>query len=61
MTAAEVRELLASEAAVPTMRGLRACAAWLAYCVRIGWPKSSLDRLEEIWWQHHDRNGRLFP
>jgi hypothetical protein len=30
------------------------CAEWLAYCVKIGWPISSLDRLEELWWEHHD-------
>lgn len=35
------------------------CGMWLAYCLRIGWPKSDLDFLESLWWQYHDDNGRL--
>ena len=26
------------------------CAAWLSACLRLGWPKSSLDALECIFW-----------
>ena len=36
---------------------LQACAEWLAFCLSIGWKKSSLDRLEATWWEHHDDNG----
>lgn len=34
------------------------CAQWLAYCLRIGWPKSSLDALEALWWKYHDDTGQ---
>ncbi len=40
-------------------KAIRACAAWLAYCLRIGWEKSSLDELERLWWKHHDDDGAL--
>ena len=43
----------------PTNKALRECLEWLNYCVKIGWPKSSLDKLEEIWWKFHDDAGRL--
>jgi hypothetical protein len=29
---------------------IRLCAAWLLWCRRNGWPKESLDALEQIWW-----------
>ena len=35
------------------------CAVWLAFCVKIGWPKSDLDGLERLWWKYHDDQGRL--
>lgn len=43
----------------PTPRAARACAEWLAYCLRIGWSRGLLDRLEALWWAHHDRRGNL--
>ena len=38
---------------------IKACADWLVQCLEIGWPKSALDELEEIWWKFHDANGQL--
>lgn len=35
------------------------CAEWLAFCLREGWPRSDLDRLEELWWSLRDDNGNL--
>ena len=43
----------------PTRRAIKACAAWLAFCLQIGWERSKLNALERIWWQHHDDDGRL--
>jgi hypothetical protein len=40
-------------------KAIEACAAWLAYCLKIGWKKSSLDELETLWWTHHDDHGKL--
>jgi hypothetical protein len=40
-------------------RAIKECAEWLSYCLSIGWPKSSLDRLEALWWEYHDDYGRL--
>ena len=42
------------------LKALKACAEWLAFCLSIGWPKSDLDKLEALWWKHHDENGVLF-
>jgi hypothetical protein len=42
-----------------TQKAIRECAEWLSYCLRLGWKKSQLDRLEEIWWEFHDDNGKL--
>ena len=42
-----------------TVAALRRCAEWLAYCLSIGWRRAQLDELEALWWQHHDRTGRL--
>jgi hypothetical protein len=38
---------------------LAACARWLRYCLTIGWSRSDLDQLEEIWWRYHDDRGRF--
>ncbi len=43
----------------PTRKAVWDCAVWLDFCVRIGWEKSALDRLSEIWWQYHDDEGNL--
>lgn len=37
----------------PNPRELRACAYWLAYCLKIGWKKADVDKLETIWWKYH--------
>lgn len=42
-----------------TVAALRKCAEWLAYCLSIGWRRDQLDALEALWWQHHDRTGRV--
>lgn len=42
-----------------TTRALTECAKWLHFCLSIGWPKSSLDQLEALWWEYHDDFGRL--
>lgn len=42
-----------------TIKALRDCAWFLSEMLRIGWKKSDLDWLEALWWDHHDRQGRL--
>ncbi len=42
-----------------TRKAQQGCAEWLCSCLRLGWPKPSLDDLENIWWQYHDRTGKL--
>ena len=49
----------ATDQRAPTRKALEACSKWLSYCLSIGWEKSTLDRLQEIWWQYHDDQGRL--
>ena len=44
---------------MPTQRALRACAKWLALCLRIGWRKDQLDDLQRLWWLYHDEQGCL--
>jgi hypothetical protein len=46
---------------VRTLRATRACATWLAECLRLGWSRDQLDALEAIWWQFHDDQGNLIP
>lgn len=38
-------------------RGDNLLSTWLSYCLHNGWPKSSLDKLEEIWWTYRDGYG----
>jgi hypothetical protein len=38
---------------------IHACAIWLAECLKLGWAKSDLDYLEQVWWTYHDDNGNL--
>lgn len=40
-------------------KALLACARWQQLCLELGWPRSYLDRLEALWWEYHDDNGRL--
>lgn len=42
-----------------TYRAQELCAEWLVYCLHIGWSRSMLDKLENLWWEHHDRYGEL--
>ena len=44
---------------MPSLRAQRACAEWLAFCLKIGWAKSKLDKLEVLWWKYHDEQGKL--
>ena len=41
----------------PSTDAIKKCAEDLNRCLGFGWPKSSMDRLEEIWWDCHDDNG----
>lgn len=43
----------------PTPHAVRACAEWLATCLRLGWSRDALDALEKLWWEHHDPKGVL--
>jgi hypothetical protein len=36
-------------------------AEWLAYCVKIGFPKTDLDELSAIWDKFKDEHGNLRP
>lgn len=42
-----------------TRKAIDACAAWLSFCLKIGWKKSDLDFLQALWWKHHDNDGHL--
>jgi hypothetical protein len=42
-----------------TSKARTECAKALAYFLKLGWPKSSLDALEELWWQVRDDNGNV--
>lgn len=35
-----------------THRQWRACAEFLAECLRIGWRKDQIDALEKLWWKY---------
>lgn len=43
----------------PRPQALKACAQWLAGCLKAGWGRDSLDGLEALWWEHHDHLGQL--
>ena len=38
-------------------KAIKQCAEWLSYCLKIGWKKKQLDKLEATWWEYHDENG----
>jgi hypothetical protein len=42
-----------------TQKAIIQCAGWLRYCLEIGWQKSDLDALENLWWEYHDERGNL--
>ena len=54
-----MRSLISDDGRNPSRRAVRACAAWLVSCVRLGWRRTDLDALERLWWQYHDDDGRL--
>lgn len=41
-------------------RAIEACGRWLVFCLKMGWQKSDLDKLEQLWWEYRDDNGNLF-
>jgi hypothetical protein len=42
-----------------TVKGVKKCAEWLAFCLSIGYKKEELDALENVFWMFRDRNGNL--
>lgn len=34
------------------------CSRWLYACIINGWKKEQFDRLEEFWWEYHDKDGK---
>jgi hypothetical protein len=44
---------------MPTVPAIKDCAEWLQSCIHIGWPKSSLDELQALWWKYHDTRRNL--
>ena len=44
-----------------TREAQRQCAVWLSECKKLGWSNATLDRLENVWWDHHDRLGNWIP
>lgn len=43
----------------PTTMGAKRCLEWINACKALGWPKSTIPRLVDLWWEYHDDNGRL--
>ncbi len=43
----------------PSRAAAQACGHWLKTCLDLGWRKSDLDRLEELWWKYRDDHGNL--
>lgn len=42
-------------------RAIKKKAEWLSYCLEIGWEKSQLDALSDVWDRFKDENGNLRP
>ena len=42
-----------------TANAQKICCNWLAFCLTLGWKKESLDALEQMWWDWHDRKGKF--
>ncbi|HUT88701.1 MAG TPA: hypothetical protein VMY37_04345 [Thermoguttaceae bacterium] len=42
-----------------TRKAIRECAEALQNCLTFGWSKSSLDKLEDLWWRCHLPNGKV--
>lgn len=43
----------------PTNLGAKRCGAWLTACQDLGWPRSQMGMLCDLWWEYHDDNGAL--
>lgn len=42
-----------------TLRGQQRTMEWIETCQRLGWPKSSIPQLVDLWHEYHDGNGDL--
>ena len=43
----------------PTALGIRRWKAWMTACKEMGWPKSDMGALSDIFWRFKDHNGDL--
>lgn len=43
----------------PTTRAAKHCMEWINTCKMLGWPKSTIPRLVDLWWEYHDDDGLL--
>jgi hypothetical protein len=41
----------------PTARAASDCAKWLQACKDMGWPKTDMPALCDLWWRYHDNEG----
>lgn len=44
-----------------TRLGLKRYMHWLRFCKNIGWSKSQMPFLAQLWLDYHDDNGDLKP
>ena len=42
-------------------RAIQAFKVWMEYCRIAGWSQDHMKALADLWWKHHDDNGRLYP
>lgn len=42
-----------------TSQAIKQCFDWLTWCIEHGWHRSTLDDLEQLWWEYHDEDGNL--
>jgi hypothetical protein len=42
-----------------TRIGQRKYLAWIHFCQTIGWRKSDMPRLAQLWLDYHDDNGEM--
>lgn len=43
----------------PSPTGAKRCLAWMKACEEMGWPKSAMPALVDIFWKYKDRDGNL--
>lgn len=43
----------------PSNLGVKRCLAWIKACEEMGWPKSAIPKLVDIFWEFKDRDGNL--